>query len=551
MTWRRFAEKTGWCILALTILPIALRLALLGRCPVPTPYGADDFSYVLLADTLRHLRLANPMHPMRHFFEAVFLIQEPAYSSIFPLGQGIVLALGWMLFGHPWAGVLLFCGAFCGLCYWMLRGWVTAGWALAGGLIAVIQFGPLCQWMNLYWGGAASAVAGCLVFGAIPRLGGKSRLPAILIGVGFALQILTRPFEAVLLAVCVVPFLWKDRRRVGWVALAILPALGLTLMHNRAVTGRYTVLPYQLSQYQYGVPASFTFQPNPVPHDDLTDEQDLDYRAQCAIHGDGPETPRRFAERWGERLRFYGFFFPLPLCLALPAFLFALGESRYWSVVATLAVFSLGTNFYPYFYPHYVAAITCVFVLMGVVALERLSRWKKPAAVVLLGLCGAGFVFWYGLHAFAPDPVLDHYGQYESWDFINHHDTEGRIAINRELAKSPGRQLVFVHYGPQHAFHEWIHNDADIDSTRVIWATDDGADVNEILLDHYPDRKAWIVEPDRVPPRLTPYVRPAPPPPPAPPPEPGRPEGKRPPVLFEEGPVSNQGGVHELQKKRH
>src|SRR5579872_3225414 len=202
---RRFAERTSVCMLALAILPVLLRLALLGRCPVPTPDGADDFAYTLLADTLRHFRMANPMHPMRQFFEAVFILQEPVYSSIFPLGQGLVLALGWILFGHPWAGVLLSCGAFCGLCYWMLRGWVSSGWALAGGLLAVMQFGPLCQWTNLYWGGFVSAAAGCLVFGAVPRLGSQLRLPALLLGAGLGLQLLTRPFEFVLLCICLAP----------------------------------------------------------------------------------------------------------------------------------------------------------------------------------------------------------------------------------------------------------------------------------------------------------------------------------------------------------
>ena len=60
---RRLAEKTGWCMLLLTLLPIALRLALLPQYPIPTPNVSDDFSYLLIADTLRHFRLANPDAP--------------------------------------------------------------------------------------------------------------------------------------------------------------------------------------------------------------------------------------------------------------------------------------------------------------------------------------------------------------------------------------------------------------------------------------------------------------------------------------------------------
>ena len=544
----RSVRRTAWCMLALALLPIALRLALLRRSPVPTPDGADDFAYVLLADTLRHGRLANPMHPLRQFFEAVFILQEPSYSSIFPLGQGLVIAIGWIAFGHPWAGVLLSCGAFCALCYWMLRGWVSPGWALAGGLLAAMQFGPLCQWTNLYWGGFVSAIAGCLVFGAIPRLDSPSKLPPLVLGAGLGLQLLTRPFEFVLLCLCAAPFLRLRWRRALPAGAILAPAIGLMLLHNHAVTHSWLTTPYQLSQYEYGIPASFTVQPNPMPHRELTPEQELDYRAQCLMHGDGPDTVVTYAARWVERLRFYRFFFYLPLLAAVPAFLPSLRERRYRRVAVTILIFSLGTNFYPYFYPHYIAAITCLFVLISVVALERLSRWRR-AGVLVFGLCAAEFLFWYGLHAFAPDRILNTAGQYETWDFINHGDGDGRIAINRQLARAPGEQLVFVHYSPQHAFREWIHNDADIDRARVVWAADLGADIDEFLRHYYPGRTPWLVEPDHDPPSLIRYPVPAAPqtePPAAP--QPGK--AAPPPLEFEEGPVNNPGAVQEMRRKR-
>jgi hypothetical protein len=554
--WRpaapRFAARVGWCMLALAVLPVALRLALLGRSPAPVPSGADDFSFLLLADTLRHFRLANPVHPLRMFFEAVFIMQEPSYSSIFPLGQGIALALGWMLFGHPWAGVLLPMAAFAGLCYWMLRGWVSPGWALVGGLLAVLEFGPLCQWMNLYWGGGVSAAAGCLVFGAIPRLGSRTMPAPVLLGCGLGLQMLTRPFEGALLALCIAPFLWRQWRRIAIVGVVMLPAVGLMLLHNRAVTGSATTMPYQLSRYQYGIPATFTVQPNPTPHRALTAEQDLDYQAQCIIHGEGTDNLRSYAERWFSRLHFYRFFFYVPLLIALPAFVLAARERRYAWVAGALAVFSLGTNFYPYFYPHYIAAATCLFVLVSVVALERLSCWKPggaAAAAVIVCLCGAQFLFWYGLHAFAPEDVLFAVGQYETSDYINYGDAEGRIAIERQLAQAPGKQLVFVRYGPKHAFHEWIHNEADIDGARVVWAGDRGPDEDEWLQRYYKDRTAWVVEPDVRSPRLIPYAAPAEPP--APEPEVVAPvKGRKPVLRFDEGPVNNSGGVREMQRKR-
>ena len=93
---------------------------------------------------------------------------------------------------------------------------------------------------------------------------------------------------------------------------------------------------------------------------------------------------------------------------------------------------------------------------------------------------------------------------------LNHGDPEGRRAIHNQLAEIPGRQLVFVRYWPQHRFEEWVHNAADIDGARVAWARDLGATENEKLRRYYPDRTAWLLEPDAKPPRLSRYPAEAP-----------------------------------------
>jgi hypothetical protein len=511
----RLASHTRWCMMLLAALPVLLRLALLPRFPAPAPAGADDFAYLLSADTLRHLHLANPVHPLHRFFEAVFVLQEPSYSAIFPPGQGLALAFGWALLGHPWAGVVLPVAAFCGLCFWMLRGWTTPGWALAGGLLAVAEFGPLNQWMNLYWGGAVGAVAGCLVFGALPRIRATARRrDAVLLGAGLGLALLTRPFEFLLLAACALVYATCSLRAVwkpcaAWCAAAFAPAVLLMLTQNYAVTGNCFTMPYQLSRYQYGVPATFTFQANPTPHRALTAEQLLDFRAQSLIHDEAATMP--LSERLAERLHFYRFFFYPALLLALPAFLFALREFRFAWAAGCMVIFALGTAFYPYFYPHYIAALTCLFILAAVTALERLSRWTirghaigAETARLLAFLCAAHFVFWYGMHC-GSQPLLMAAGRYDTADFINYGDPEGRIRIASELAGQPGKQLVFVRYSRQHEFHEWIHNAADIDGSDVVWAADLGPEENQKLRAYYPTRMVWLCEPDAKPPLLTNY----------------------------------------------
>ncbi len=520
---RSLARRAGWCMLILAALPVVLRLALLRHHPVPSPDVYDEFGHLLVADTLRHFRLANLAHPMHRFFETFFVLQDPVYSSIYPVGQGLILAIGKAIFGNPWAGVLMSTAALCSLCYWMLRGWTTPGWALAGGLIAIFEFGPLNQWMNSYWGGSFAAAGGCLVFGALPRLrdpllsGPQFKQRRILmgtfLGVGLGINLITRPYESIFLLVSVILYLLPaliSREgilaiRGGIIAaiLVVLPAIGVTLLQNKRVTGNLTTLPYQLSQYQYGVPASLTFQPDPVPHRDLTLQQQLEYKAQLSFR-DGRETLKTYLLRLEYRVRFYRFFFLPALFIALPFFLFALKQPRFQWIAFTLVLFALGINFFPAFQFHYLAAVTGLFVLVGVVGLAELSRFSPFAARLILFLCVAHFAFWYTLHLF--DPQTAAVRQYETWDGLNHGNPERRIQVNHALALMPGKILVFVRYSPQHIFQEeWVYNDADIDRARIVWARDLGPAEDAQVRAYYPDRTALLLEPDYRPPKLTPY----------------------------------------------
>jgi hypothetical protein len=429
------------------------------------------------------------------------------------MGPAIVLAIGQLAFGLPWIGVLLSMALFCALCLWMLRGWTTPGWSLAGGLLAICLFGPLNTWMNCFWGGAVSAIAGCLVIGALPRLRDEPRTrDAALLGLGIGLQLLTRPFESLLLDLSIALFFIPELRRNEWgklakiarpAALAIVPAFALLLFQNHAVTGSWTTLPYALSRYQYGVPTTFTFQSNPIPHAKLTAAQQIYYDGQAAVHGD-VDAPGRYFERLASRVGFSRFFLFAPLALALPFFLMLLREFRYAWVTLTLALFALGSNFYPYFFPHYVAAATCLVLLACVQGLKRLSG-SPVAARWILFLCGAHFLFWYGIQAMGDEQILRTTGKYETGDGINFDDPQKRIAINQQLESAPGRQLVFVRYFSMHRFDEWIHNAADIDGARVVWALDMSPDEDAKLRRYYPDRTVWLLEPDALPPRLVPY----------------------------------------------
>src|SRR5580692_8843392 len=164
-----FAGRKILACTAVAALVLIVRAALLPVWPVPRPSIYDEFSYLLQSDTFAHGRLANSPHRLWQFFESVYILQQPTYTSKYPPGQALAMAAGQILLGNAWFGVWLSCGPLAAALCWALQGWLPPGWALLGSLIAL----DLClfgYWMNSYWGGTVAGIGGALVIGAYVRL---------------------------------------------------------------------------------------------------------------------------------------------------------------------------------------------------------------------------------------------------------------------------------------------------------------------------------------------------------------------------------------------
>ena len=503
--FRTLARHKTACVLLLAIFPIALRLAMLPKLGAPEPFVHDEFSYLLAGDTFPHGRMANPPHPMWIHFETFHEQFLPTYASKYPPGQGVVLAVGQKVFGHPWAGVLISAGLLGASLTWMLQGWLPPAWALLGALIGIATLTTSTYWVDSYWGGAVAATAGCLVMGAYPRLKKKFTVGnSVLFAAGILMLANTRPYEGFVLCACACGALFagslKSRSFAWLIPAALVLAAGGAVMarYNDRVTGSPFTMPYLVNEKLYAVAPAFFFMPlRPVPHYNhevlrkFWSEWDVDYykRSMADLK---MATLLKFIILWQTYVRHELLTIPV---LIVPVLL---TSRRARFPLALLAVFIAAILIQKGTLSHYTAPIAGTFYLVLTLALHRMYLWRpdgKPTGKLFANVVLASCAF-----CFAADLV-----NFGEGAFIGPTDfSAARRSIIAQLEKTSGGHLVLVRYAPQHNLHdEWVYNRADIDASKIVWAREMDPIQDQPLLQYYGERRVWLLEADLQPAKLS------------------------------------------------
>jgi hypothetical protein len=525
----RLARRKRLAILVAIATPLFLRAYLLTWYAMPEPQAHDEFSFLLAADTFAHGRLVYPQHPFWAHFESIHILVRPVYASAFPIAQAAALAVGNVLFGHPWAGVWLSTGLMCGAVCWMLQGWLPPRWALLGAVLAILRLGVAGYWMNTYWGGSVAAAGGALVLGALPRV---MRAPhwraAVIMGVGLAVLANSRPVEGAVfgLAVAVVLFAWMLRRSAGGLAggtiaggktanaTAIILPLALVLALTCAavayyfarVTGKPWVAPYVLYRNTMTMAPHFLWQkPTPQPLYNNREMRDFYLYWEMSNYLEARQSlwadlARKTSVYW----HFYlGPILTIPL-LALAA-LWRNRQARQLLLMA--AAFSLALVGQVWHNAHYAAPATGLVILIVTIAMRRLRLWRwrgRPVGLAMVRLVPMACCAMLLIQIVAGRAEGDAFEQ-RSWRWPPAAG-EARARVLARLGSSGGKHLVFVRYGVRHDLgDEWVYNDAEIDASPVVWARELDRDGNAELIRYFSGRRIWLVEPDAPSPLAVPY----------------------------------------------
>jgi hypothetical protein len=495
----------------LLVIAVAMigRALLLPFAGVPEPRVNDEFSYLLMADTFAHHRLANPTPASWEHFETFHVNLRPTYHSMYPVAQGLALAFGQTLFHQPWVGVYLSTSLLCGAICWALQSFVPPLWALVGGLLAVMRIALFGYWMNSYWGGSVAALGGALALGAVVRLFDRdreNRSRTQLAGVfAAALLILaaSRPYEGMAFSLPLLgyfayhiarPGLSRDQMRATLLPVLGIGMLGLVMLciYNHETTGDALVMPYVLNHRTYWSLPFFLGQkgspelelPDPVFTKFMTITADAyGYERTKTASGLATIELGRVIINW---------FFYIGPALTLPVLIglrLCIGQPRLrivvWAILFTAAAAALCL----YNLVHYAAPATVAVYLLAVVGLRHLwdkkeRRWRALVIAACFTVVVASLTKQTGSEA----------------KLYTFHLRDGRKAVIQQLQEKPGRHLVLVSYELDHHYpaSELVHNGAEFDSQRILWARSKGTEKDANLCQAFGDRDFWAVTTDDV-----------------------------------------------------
>jgi hypothetical protein len=480
----------------------------------------DEFSYALQARMLASGRLWMPPHPLSDFFDSFQVIVDPVYCSMYFPGTAILLVPGVWFHWPYWFTAVLVCGACMALTYYVVArlvnevaGILAALIVLENGLLHYNSIRVLSNAPEMFYGLAAIAAWLCWSETRAEHRLSRARLWAVAVGLMLGLAAITRPLDALCVALpigCAMALaIWRTAATSIWpiatfsgrivalglfLLLGMAPSLTLQMIFDKGVTGSLFRSPFDLYAERDYPQTSFgfhTFDPTLYPKSVVPEKQ-----ARPAQHTWGfvrDHTPLNALKLWKKRIP--GIITDTmddPLILVLLPLGLLTMRPRQWVMGSILFLFPFLYYFYTFYFPHYTIILIPAMALAAVVGANEVSmslpRIRRFAQVSLaLGIAVICITDLPELHRARLD---DFPGLYP----------ETKVMDAAVASLPPGRAVVLFRFVDKNRTEEEpVHNETVLwpDDAQVIRAQDLGH--RDIELFRYyakiqPDRVAFIFD---------------------------------------------------------
>lgn len=506
----QLAEAKRLHLVVVFVLAVGLRVVLLPLLGIRPPFVADEYSILMQARLMAMGKWSLPTDPLWPHFEEMHVIVQPVLAAIYFPGRSLPLTLGLLVFGQPWVGILLTMAALATAVTWMLQAWVRPLTALLGGILVILHLGLFSYWVNGYWGGAITALGATLLLGAAGRLAtGPRWTHGAWAAIGLFLLMTSRPYEGFMfclgLGLALLPWLWRTlrARRFAQAARFIVPVLvaatmgaGVLMSHSAAISGDPLKPAYTVGRVQYGGAPPFLLLPPAT--EKIWSDAHLEklYRWEATFH-ERARSPDAYPQVLTTKISSLARFFLGPLLLLPFLFGFFARAPLWWLPTLAGGFVVLGFVVTTWDFPHYAAPLlpcAMIFVARGFERLRAFAVAGRPAGLFLartlpVAMALSLLVPIGHLVVGVPAKVQD----YSGVSCCNVLRTTARGDLERALAESGGRHLVFVRYDEGSERLTWVYNDPDLASASIIWARDLGDARNRELVARFPGRRVWLV----------------------------------------------------------
>jgi hypothetical protein len=503
----RLASRPILTIIGLAVCAVILRSALIPVLGTPQPVIPDEVSLLLQADTYASGRIDNPS--VTPSFSSFYTLVSPTYASTYPVLRSLPMAIAQSFGFGPWIGIFAINIILVIAVYFMVRSYFSVELAILMSLIVILRFCLFNFWINSYLGPTITALGGVLLVYGYKKISIKRTLAAgLVVGVGLFFLMTTRPYEGFVFSipfvVAISIMIFRESRKSMRAAamaaffptLLTVAGLGLTVVHNNAVTGDWRIAPYELYRQQAAQSPALlvqSFESSKKPTYDLM-QRYFDWEGSAFEKEQSTEGLLRNELR--RAVNYLSFYVGSALLIPFVWGLWTFRRERTFMAAGVISIVGLGLEVWNH--AHYASPAFGLFILAIAAGFSKLRGWRPASSPVGLALSRllilallVGTI--YPMYLLTATQEISAPDAFRSCCWLKTTSNIHENVASYIKQTTNENAILFVDTGPRSPIVPIIYNRADLNKAPVVWVNDDPR-YNEQVFKTYDGRKLWRLD---------------------------------------------------------